>query len=72
MEYGVQLANLDFSELRDRAQAAEAQGYTVVTVPDHIVMEGPEKSFDPRNLSYDPMIMVAVIAAATSSGRRSS
>lgn len=65
MEYGVQLANLDFSELRDRAQAAETQGYTVVTVPDHIVMEGPEKSFDPRNLSYDPMIMVAVIAAAT-------
>ena len=47
MEYGLQLANLDFQKLRDRAQAAEGQGYTVITVPDHIVMEGPEKSFDP-------------------------
>lgn len=65
MEYGLQLANIDFQQLRDRAQAAEGQGYSVITVPDHIVMEGPEKSFDPRNLSYDPMIMVAVIAAAT-------
>lgn len=65
MEYGLQLANLDFQKLRDRAQAAEAQGYSVVTVPDHIVMEGPEKSFDPHNLSYDPMISVAVIAEAT-------
>jgi probable F420-dependent oxidoreductase len=65
MEYGLQLANLDFGKLRDRAQAAEEQGYTVITVPDHIVMEGPEKSYDPRNLSYDPMVMVAVIAAAT-------
>jgi probable F420-dependent oxidoreductase len=65
MEYGLQLANLDFSQLRDRAQAAEAQGYTVITVPDHIVMEGPEKSYDPRTLCYDPMISVAVIAEAT-------
>ncbi len=65
MEYGLQLANIDFHQLRDRAQAAEGQGYSVITVPDHIVMEGPEKSFDPRNLSYDPMIMVAVIAEAT-------
>lgn len=65
MEFGLQLANLDFAALRDRAQAAEAQGYSVITVPDHIVMEGPEKSFDPHNLSYDPMIMVAVIAEAT-------
>jgi probable F420-dependent oxidoreductase len=65
MEYGLQLANLEFSKLRDRAQAAEGQGYNVITVPDHIVMEGPEKSFDPHNLSYDPMIMVAVIAEAT-------
>ena len=65
MEYGLQLANLDWQKLRDRAQAAEAQGYRVITVPDHIVMEGPERSFDPHNLSYDPMVMVAVIAAAT-------
>lgn len=65
MEYGLQLANLDWQKLRDRAQAAEGQGYGVITVPDHIVMEGPERSFDPHNLSYDPMIMVAVIAEAT-------
>ena len=65
MEYGLQLANLDWQKLRDRAQAAEGQGYSVITVPDHIVMEGPERSFDPHNLSYDPMVMVAVIAAAT-------
>ncbi|MEO6029263.1 MAG: LLM class flavin-dependent oxidoreductase [Candidatus Binatia bacterium] len=69
MEYGLNLANLDFQKLRDRAQAAEAQGYTVITVPDHIVMEGPEKSFDPHNLSYDPMVMVAVIAGATKRAR---
>jgi alkanesulfonate monooxygenase SsuD/methylene tetrahydromethanopterin reductase-like flavin-dependent oxidoreductase (luciferase family) len=65
MEFGLQLANLDWQKLRDRAQAAEAQGYRVITVPDHIVMEGPERSFDPHNLSYDPMVMAAVIAAAT-------
>jgi probable F420-dependent oxidoreductase len=65
MEYGLQLANLDWQQLRDRSQAAEQQGYRVITVPDHIVMEGPEKTFDPRNLSFDPMIMVAVIAEAT-------
>jgi probable F420-dependent oxidoreductase len=65
MEYGLQLANLDFRKLRDRAQAAEGQGYRVITVPDHVVMEGPERSFDPHNLSYDPMVMVAVLAEAT-------
>jgi len=65
MEYGLQLANIDFQKLRDRAQAAEGQGYTVITVPDHIVMEGPERSYDPHNLSYDSMTMVAVLAEAT-------
>jgi probable F420-dependent oxidoreductase len=34
-------------------------------VPDHIVSEGPERSFDPHHLSYDPMVEVAVLAAAT-------
>ena len=65
MEYGLQIANLDWQQLRDRAQAAEALGYSVITVPDHIVMEGPERSFDPHHLSYDPMLMVGVIAEAT-------
>ena len=65
MEYGLQIANLDWQQLRDRAQAAEEQGYGVITVPDHIVMEGPERSYDPHHLSWDAMLMVGVIAEAT-------
>jgi probable F420-dependent oxidoreductase len=65
MEYGLQIANLDWQQLRDRAQAAEELGYSVITVPDHIVMEGPERSFDPHHLSWDAMLMVGVIAEAT-------
>jgi probable F420-dependent oxidoreductase len=65
MEYGLQIANLDWQQLRDRAQAAEEQGYSVITVPDHIVMEGPERSYDPHHLSWDAMLMVGVIAEAT-------
>ena len=69
MEYGLQLANLDWQHLRDRSQAAEEQGYGVITVPDHVVMEGPEKSYDPRTLCYDPMVVVAAIAEATKKAR---
>jgi probable F420-dependent oxidoreductase len=65
MEYGLQIANLDWQRLRDRAQAAEELGYSVITVPDHIVMEGPERSYDPHHLSWDAMLMVGVIAEAT-------
>lgn len=65
MEFGLQLANLDWQHLRDRSQAAEEQGYGVITVPDHIVMEGPEKSYDPRTLCYDAMVAVGAIAEAT-------
>jgi probable F420-dependent oxidoreductase len=65
MEYGLQIANLDWQQLRDRAQAAEELGYSVITVPDHIVMEGPERSYDPHHLSWDAMLMVGVIAEAT-------
>jgi probable F420-dependent oxidoreductase len=65
MEYGLQIANLDWQQLRDRARAAEEQGYSVITVPDHIVMEGPERSYDPHHLSWDAMLMVGVIAEAT-------
>ncbi len=65
MEYGLQIANLDWQHVRDRAQEAEGLGYSVITVPDHIVMEGPERTFDPHHLAYDPMVLVAVIAEAT-------
>jgi probable F420-dependent oxidoreductase len=65
MEYGLQLGNLDWQRLRDVAQAAEGLGFEVLMVPDHIVMEGPERAFDPHHLSYDPMLMVAVLSQAT-------
>ena len=65
MEYGVQVSNLEFPQLRDIAQAAEGMGFHVIMTPDHIVMEGPEHQFDPHHLSYDPMVLVAVIAEAT-------
>jgi probable F420-dependent oxidoreductase len=65
MEYGLQIANLDWQALRDRAQAAEELGYNLITVPDHIVMEGPERSYDPHHLSWDAMLTVGVIAEAT-------
>ena len=69
MEYGLQLANLDWQQLRDRAQEAEGLGYSVICVPDHIVMEGPERTFDPHHLCYDPMVMVGVIAEATKTAK---
>lgn len=69
MEYGLQLANLDWRQLRDMAQTAEGLGFEVLTVPDHIVMEGPEHTFDPHHLSYDPMLMVAVLSEATKKAR---
>ncbi len=69
MEYGLQLANLEWQDLRDRAQAAEALGFSVLLVPDHIVMEGPERSLDPHYLSWDAMLMAAVLAEATTTAR---
>lgn len=65
MEFALQLANLEWQQLRDVAQTAEGLGFHAVMVPDHIVMEGPERSYDPHQLSYDPMIEVAVISEAT-------
>ena len=65
MEFGLQLANLEWSALRDAAQMAEGLGFHALFVPDHIVAEGPEHQFDPHFLSYDPMIEIAVISEAT-------
>ena len=65
MEYGVQVGNLEFPRLRDMAQAAEGMGFHLIMTPDHIVAEGPERQFDPHHLSYDPMVMVAVMIEAT-------
>jgi probable F420-dependent oxidoreductase len=65
MEFGLQLSNMPFPQLRDTAQLAEELGFHVLLVPDHIVAEGPERQFDPHHLSWDPMVEVAVIAGAT-------
>ena len=49
MEFGLQLANMEWQPLRDIAQAAEGLGFHLLVVPDHIVMEGPERAYDPRH-----------------------
>jgi probable F420-dependent oxidoreductase len=69
MEFGLQLANLEWSRLRDVAREAEGLGFGALLVPDHLVAEGPEHQFDPHHLSYDPMIEVAVISEATRRAR---
>jgi len=43
MEFGLQLAGLEWPHLRDVAQAAEGLGFEILLVPDHIVAEGPER-----------------------------
>jgi probable F420-dependent oxidoreductase len=65
MEYGLQLASMEFAKLRDVAQAAEGLGYGVLFVPDHIISEGPEHQFDPQQIMYDAIVQVAVLAEAT-------
>lgn len=65
MEFGLQFSNTEWVQLKDRAQAAEGLGYDVITVPDHLVAEGPEKQSDPRHLLYDALIQTAVISEAT-------
>lgn len=65
MEWGLQLSNLEWGRLRDTAQAAEGLGFDLITFPDHIVFEGPEGQHDPRHLSYDVIVMAAVVAEAT-------
>ena len=69
MEFGLQLASLEWQKLRDVAQEAEGLGYQVLVVPDHLVAEGPERQVDPDYLAYDPMIEVAVLSEATKTAR---
>lgn len=69
MEFGLQLAGLEWAQLRDVAQAAEELGFQALLVPDHIVAEGPERQFDPHHLSYDAMVVVAALSAATKMAR---
>ncbi len=65
MEFGIQLANMEPARFRAIAQAAEGLGYDLVTFPDHIVMEGPEKQYDPHTLAYDMTLIAAIVADAT-------
>ncbi|HUY27748.1 MAG TPA: LLM class flavin-dependent oxidoreductase [Candidatus Binataceae bacterium] len=65
MEFGIQLANLEPARIRDLAQAAEGLGFDYVLFPDHIVLEGPERQFDPHALAWDMVAMATYAAAAT-------
>jgi probable F420-dependent oxidoreductase len=65
MEFGLQLANMEPAQYRASAQAAEALGYDLVVLPDHIVLEGPERQFDPHALAYDTIVIAAALAEAT-------
>lgn len=65
MQFGVQIGTLEWQESREMAQKAEALGYDSVMMPDHLVHEGPEKQHDPTALSYDPILQVGLMAAAT-------
>jgi probable F420-dependent oxidoreductase len=69
MEFGLQIANVEWQQLRDIAQAAEGLGFGALFVPDHVVAEGPERQYDPHHLSYDSMIQVAILSEATKTAR---
>jgi len=65
MEFGIQFANMEPAALRGHAQAAEGLGYDLIVLPDHLVIEGPERQFDPHSLAYDMIVIAAVLAEAT-------
>ncbi len=65
MEFGLQFANMEPARCRDAAQAAEDLGYDLIVFPDHIVLEGPERQFDPHALAYDNIAIAAMLAEAT-------
>lgn len=65
MEFGIQLANIEPPRFRAMAQTMEGLGYHLVCFPDHIVMEGPEKQYDPHGLAYDMIVIAAAVIEAT-------
>ena len=65
LEFGFQLANAEPSRMRDLAQAAEALDYDYIVFPDHIVLEGPERQYDPHALAWDMVSVAASVATAT-------
>src|SRR5216684_3283827 len=65
MELGIQLANLEPPRFRAIAQTMEGLGFDLVCFPDHIVMEGPERQYDPHGLAYDMIVIAAAVMEAT-------
>jgi probable F420-dependent oxidoreductase len=65
MEFGIQISNIEWQQLRDTAQMAEELGFHSMMLPDHILYEGPERQADPKHLAYDPILQAAVIAEST-------
>jgi probable F420-dependent oxidoreductase len=65
MEYGFQLFGMEPAKVRDLAQSAEGMGYDLIVFPDHLVLEGPERQYDPHAILYDSISIAAIVAAAT-------
>src|SRR5258708_32756062 len=65
MEFGIQLANLEPPQFRASAQMMEGLGYGLVCFPGHVVMEGPERQYDPHGLAYDMIVIAAAVMEAT-------
>jgi probable F420-dependent oxidoreductase len=65
MEFGIQLANIEPPQFRASAQMMEGLGFDLVCFPDHIVMEGPERQYDPHGLAYDMIVIAAAVMEAT-------
>lgn len=65
IEFGIQLANMEPAQFRASAQAAEALGYDLIVFPDHIVLEGPERQYDPHMLAYDTVSVAAALIETT-------
>ncbi len=65
VEFGVQVSNLQWEALRDRARAIEDLGYDILVLPDHLVWEGPERARNESFLAFDPVTQAAVAAEAT-------
>jgi probable F420-dependent oxidoreductase len=64
MRFGVQVAHVEWSRLRDLAQAAEGMGFQALYFPDHLVHEGPERQRQDMP-AHDPIVETAVVAEAT-------
>jgi probable F420-dependent oxidoreductase len=64
MRFGVQVAHVEWSRLRDLAQAAEGLGFHTLYFPDHLVHEGPERQRQDLP-AHDPIVETAVVAEAT-------